>query len=159
MYSCHLLRLLTGPVSETETVNVILLIKHVADTATLNTLLHRLLAMGEVVIFLAFVLLTACRSLSTEVTSNWLESANGLITPQSGISDSGTAIVSQPNATVLTDDNSTFIDRVKWMQLRKDANANQRSSHNNVTENDVKDQTGLKMTIRHVSTSFYLFWS
>ena len=98
-----------GNVSRTETVNVMLLIKRVADTDALNALLHRPLPIGKVVIFLTFVLLIACRNLSKEVTSNWLESATGRITPESGINERGTAIVLQTNAPVLIDENSTFI--------------------------------------------------
>ena len=89
--------------------NVILLIKLVTDTATLNALLHRPFAMGKVVIFVTCVLLTACRNLSTEVTSNWLQSANGRVTPHSGFNERGTTTVLQTNAPVLTDENSTFI--------------------------------------------------
>ena len=86
-----------------------LLIKFVTDTATLNALLHRPFAMGKVVIFVTCVLLTACRNFSTEVTTNWLQSATGRITPHSGINDREAATVLQTNAPVLTDENSTFI--------------------------------------------------
>ena len=114
-------------------------------------LLHRPLAMGEVVVFLTCVLLTACRSLSTEVTSNWLESTTGRVTPHSGINDRGTTTVLQTNAPVLTDDNSTFTDGVKWTQLTTDAKINKRPLHSNATANEGMDKTGVMMTIRYVS--------
>ena len=110
---------------------VMLLIKRVADTAAFNASLHRPLAMGKVVIFLTYVLLTACRNLSTEIT---LESATGRVTPQSGINERGTAIVLQTNAPVLTDENSTFLLRT-WTQLTTDANAHKRASQSNITAN------------------------
>ena len=131
--------------------HVMLLIKRVADTAALNTLLHRPLAMGKVMIFLTCVLLTACRSLSTEVTSNWLDSTTGRNTPCSGINDTGTAADLQTNAPVLTDDNSTFVDGVKMIELTTNANANKRPSHSNATANDDGEEAGLKRTIRYVS--------
>ncbi|KAI0221862.1 hypothetical protein LSAT2_026885 [Lamellibrachia satsuma] len=107
--------------------------------------------MGKVVIFLMCVLLTACRSLSAEVTSNWLESTTGPITPHSGINERGTVAVLETNATVLTDDNSTFSDGEKWTQLTTDANVNKRPLHSNVTANEDRDKAGVKMTIRYVS--------
>ena len=110
---------------------VMLLIKRVADTAALNAALHRPLAMGKVVIFFTYVLLTACRNLSTEVT---LVSATGRVTPHSGINDRGTTTVLQTNAPVLTDDNSTFLLRT-WTQLTTDANANKIASQSNITAN------------------------
>ncbi|KAI0222981.1 hypothetical protein LSAT2_025767, partial [Lamellibrachia satsuma] len=103
--------------------------------------------MGEVVVFLTCVLLTACRSLSTEVTSNCQDTTTLRNTP----SDSGTATVFETNAPVLTDDNSTYIAGETFMQLTTDANANKRPSHNNITASDDRDQSGLKMTIRYVS--------
>ena len=144
----------TGTVSRTKTVNVILFNKHVADTAALSMLFHRQLAMGEVVVFLTCVLLTACRSISTEVTSHWQDSTTGRNTPSSGINDRGTTTVLQTNAPILTDNNSTFTDGVKWTQLTTDANANKRPSQSNITASEVGDQAGLKMTFRYVSYVF-----
>ena len=125
-----------------------MLFNNEADTAALSMLLHRPLAMGEVVIFITCVLLTACPSISTEVTSNWLQST---IIPHIGVNDRGTATVLQTNVPVLTDDNSTFIDGVKLMELTTDANANIRASHSNVTANEDRDKAGMKMIIRYVS--------
>ena len=117
----------------------VILFNNVVDTAALSMLLHRPLAMDEVVIFLTCVLLTACRSLSTEVTSN------------SGINERGTTTVLQTNAPVLTDDNSTFTDEVKWTKLTTDAKTNERPLHSNVTANEDRDKAGIKMNIRYVS--------
>ena len=114
-------------------------------------LLHRPLAMGEVVIFLTCVLLTACRSLSTEVMSNWQDTTTVRNSPSSGINDRGTTTVLQTNAPVLTDDNSTYIAGEKITQLTTDANANKRTSHSNVTASDVGELAKLKMTFRYVS--------